>query len=342
MAVAYKKKNVTMTSIAKEVGVSRSAVSYVLNGRTREKQLSKDTAKKIMETAKKLGYVPNRWAQGLVKQRSGLISVLLSSLSYDWSERLVRGAMSVFDKNDYSTFLALHLREKGRENKDILSVIERCDEGVLCSPFPDGSEDYRILLNRGVPLVFLDDTLSDLPEVSFVAWDSETATRKAMDYLIKKGRRKIGFIGPKFSSWSTQKRFQTYTKVLHENKLFVKDEWIGLEEAGLPANKVVKDMFSQEYELPDALFVSDDPLGLQTIDQLGRMGIRMPDDVAVISLGDLEGTSNFWTGLTTVHEPVEEIGRQAAEVMLELIKDPSKAPIRRIVKEAELVIRKTA
>jgi LacI family transcriptional regulator len=250
--------------------------------------------------------------------------------------------MEVFDVEGYLTFLSLHLREAGREKKDLLSAIERGDEGVLCCPLPGADQVYKMLVDRNIPLVFLDDTLTEMPEASYVSWEVAGASQVVMEYLIKTGHKKIGLIGAIFNSWSTKTRCETFRKVLAQAGLPVNDAWIGLQVAGSSPDSTIEKMFAPGQDRPDALFAIDDALALQAIDKLVRMGIRVPDDVAVAGMGDLQGASHSCIGLTTVREPVEEIGHNAAEVILQLIKGPKQGPIQKLIKGTELQIRKTA
>lgn len=343
MIEASIKKPVTMESVAKAAGVSRSTVSYVLAGKAKIKQISPATERKVHSVAKKVNYIPNRLAKSLVNQRTGVVSLLIGELSHDWAGRIVHGATEgCLDAEEYTLFIGVHMRNAKKEKRELFSAIERRDEGVICHPMPQCVENYKELVQIGIPFVFVGNFLEDVPEASYVAWDVAPAVRVAMEHLISKGYRKIGYIGSTLPAWSSRVRYSTYREVLEKAGLPINEDWIGRETPTLPPDRVLEPMFSPDCDRPDALFVENDPLALQVLDDLNRMGIKVPDDVALIGLGDASESSHSRINLTTVVEPVKELGQQAAKILLELIREPQKGPIHRLIKGVELKIRGTA
>ncbi|KKT04241.1 MAG: Transcriptional regulator, LacI family [Parcubacteria group bacterium GW2011_GWA2_43_17] len=340
--MAVKERPVTMSEIANRLNISRSTVSYVLSGTAKSKQISQDTIEKVKDVANELNYVPNRLAQNLSRRRTGVISLLFGELSYDWAECVIKGGIPVFDAAAYTAFIGVSLREAARQDKEITAIIERRDEGVICCPLPWGASGYKKLIERGIPFVFTGDTLLEMTDVSFVAWDVGPATEIAVQHLIKTGRRKIGMVGSDYPTWSTNIRSSVFSKVLKDAGLQVRNDWVGLEKAGLSPDRVIDVLFKKGMDHPDALYVMDDSLALLTLDKLNKMGLKIPDDVAVIGMGDLRESSHSMIGLTTVAEPTQEMGKIAAETIIELIRKPQQSPIKRLLSGTDLKIRRTA
>jgi len=335
---------VTVCKIAEALNISPSTVSFVLTGQAQKRRISALTATRIEELSRELGYVPNRIAQNLRNRRTGGISLLVGNLKHSWAEMLVKGANSFFEGLNYHTFISLHYWDRIREKKEIQLSIHRREEGIICQPVLDAKQDYQLAFQRGIPMVFL-DILPDMPGVSYVHWDAAPAAKVVMQHLIDTGRRRIAFVGYKVMTLGTVGRYHAYLESAAAAGQKPNTLWLSLkspEEHALNPEDV--DILRSELarpDRPDALFCLNDYTAFMVVRILRALGVRVPDDVAVTGMGDLPITHDAAAGITTVREPVEEVGRAAAEVMVELINNPSKGPIQRLVQSTELMIRKT-
>ena len=335
-------QRVGLLDIAKKAGYSPSTVSYVLSGQAIKKRVAEKTAKKILKVAQNLHYVPNQWAQNLRRKKTGVVSILFGELSHDWAGRLMKGLIDVLDKNDYTPFVGMHLFDPHREQKELRSIIQRSDEGVICHPLEINLEIYETVIKSGIPLLFLDAAMEQLPNVSYVAWDVVPAVRVLMGYLLATGRRKIGLIGANYPSWSSNLRYSTYLNVMRESGCQIDPEWVYLNGKEKEIGDALKRMFRMGSSRPDSLFVMNDYMAMRVVVALENSGVRVPDDIAVVGMGDFHEVARIGAELTTVSQPVEEIGKVVAQTLLELIECPENAPIQKLVSGAEMKIRKTA
>jgi len=338
-------QKVTSGFLARKLGLSRATVSIVLNGRGPERKITPKTVQRVLDAAREYNYVPNQTARNLRRQRSGVIGVILANFSMDWAERVMTGMLQVLDERRYCPFVATHRFDPERHRKELTAALQRRDEGVICQPLPAQNGIYREFLRAGVPLVFLGDRPVDMSEVSYAGWDSGPAARTAVQHLVDIGRKRIGHIGFDYPMRMTLARFESYRAVLREAGLPCNQQWIAMPPAGQDMRKilgaVLDRMFAPGVERPDALFVLNDGLALQTIELLDERGIRMPEDVAVIGMGDLPFTGHRAIGLSTMREPCEEMGRAAAQVMVQLIAAPKSAPLIQPIACCELKVRRT-
>lgn len=335
-------KRVNILDIAEKAGYSPTTVSYVLSGQSKEKRVSAKSAEKILQIAQNLNYVPNQWAQNLRRQKTGAISILFGELSYDWAGRLMQGLLEILDEHEYDAFIGLNQFDSHRERKEISSIIQRRDEGIICYPSEENYDVYKEVVSLGIPLLFLDAFCEQMPQVSYVAWDVAPAVRVLMGYLIATGHRKIALLGSHYPSWSSNVRYNTYLEVLREADCMVSEDLIHLYAEDNQIEAILKKMFSFGENRPDAIFAMNDFLAMRAVVGLNKMGIQIPKDIAVVGMGDSHQVSQIGAELTTVSQPTEEIGRQVGKTILELIKHPERAPIKRLVSGAEVKIRKTA
>jgi len=341
---------VTSAMLANQLGVSRATVSIVLNGHGPKRKISPTTIQRVLDAARDQGYAPNRTARNLRLQRSGVIGVVMADFRMDWAERVMRGMGEVFDPGEYTPLVATHRWDAVRHRKELMAALQRRDEAVIVQPLPGQEEVYQQFMAVGIPLVFLGDRPPITPTstplaASFAGWDSAAATRTAVRHLIDRGYRRIGHLGFHHPMHMTQERTAAYRRVLAEANLPVNEAWISLPHAGgavegTIATEIAR-MFAPGIEHPDALFVLNDGIALQLLEILDQRDIRVPQDVAIIGMGDLPLTGHSGISLSTVREPCEEMGRAAAHAALSLIAEPGREPIVSLIPGNELRARRT-
>jgi len=341
-----KPKRVTIKTIAQQVGVTHQTVSNVLSGQAKKRKISDITAKKIRDVAKKLGYVPNSWARNLVRQRSGTISALFYNLRMDWAQSVMEGISPVLAGRHYTPLVGIYasLSPVSGADTDVFDkILQRGDEGVLCQPVIGGRNDYHRLIQNYIPIVFMSalfEDMSNLDTVSSVTWDCGSAVKTLVRHLVSIGRRKIAFVGSRHLLHSDKIRYDVFREALDEAGLgFVKDweVWGGVYQ--MPTYEQIATMMYQPNERPDAFFVLNDGIAIEVLRILELLGLKVPDDIAVVGMGDLPVAGLI--GLTTVSEPLSKIGQEAAETVLDMIDNPQKEPVHRIVKCNEIQIRRS-
>lgn len=347
---ASKPQKVTIKTIAQHVGVSHQTVSYVLSGQAQKRKVAESTAAKVQKIADSLGYVPNYWARNLQRSRTGVVSVLFNGLHLDWSERIMTSIEAQLDLNDYLAMIAIYGKlpmyastRNDTAQRKIEAILGRRDEGVICQPSQYGIEGYRRLHEKKVPIVFVGSILEDmsgLENVSSVTWDCASAVKSVVRHLIETGRKRIAFVGGRHGVLSDNIRFEAYKETLEEAGLPFDENivvWDSLDKA-IP-ERMVGDLFINKQYRPDAIFALNDSFAALVYEYLAALGIKTPDDVALAGMGDLRITRTC--GITTVREPLEEIGAEAAKVMLSLLEKPTNEGVHHKISCDKLMIRRT-
>lgn len=322
---------VTSSTIAHLLGVSQATVSYVLSGQARKRRISEETTERVLEAARRLNYVPNRVARSLRLQRTAIIGVLFGDLKSDWPDRVMFGLRSVLAAKEYTPLFAAHHFNPEWEQHDLENLLQRNFEAILCVPMASSIETYRRILQHGVPLVFLGDTLENMPEASFVAWDVEAAVRYEIGLLIKDGRRRIALVGGDAERKMHRARRTAFIDAIREAGLPLKDEWIAWVPGGGDIEGAVEGMFKDGAETPDAIFNAFDATVPRCQATLERLGVS-DDAVAVSGMDGWAVPRGIDDNPLRLRAPAEEIGRAAAQIAMELIEDPGKAPLSRLVK----------
>jgi LacI family transcriptional regulator len=337
-----KSKPVTITALARHLNLAIATVSYALNGRGPEMKIAEATIKRVREAADELGYQPNFFAHNLRRQKTDTIGVVFADLEENWAHRILKGMVSVFDPVGYTPLLSVHFWEKEREAREIQSFLQRKVDALICFPQPSNRDLYRQLIAQKKKLLLLGDTLPDLPEANYVAWNSGEAAATVVRHLIATGRKRIAFIGPDHRTTMTLARHQAYCDCLAEAGLPVRPEWIVWEKSGSVPIERVESLLTGPGEKPDALFVVNDGLALPLLEALDRMKISIPDQVAIASMGELSHSSHSGISLTSVHEPCEELGAELAKAALALIEQKDAEAIQELVDGNMLSVRRSS
>ncbi len=333
-------KPITMAAIAREAGVARTTVSFVLNGRYRQHGISEKTAEKILAIAQRRNFVPNETARSLSRQRTGLVGVFLPGFNSHWGETVVRGIRArLFEDGDYIPLIASQHDDPDWEEREVRVLLERQVEAIVCCPTVKSS-NYRRIVDRGVPLVFIGHRAQGISEASFVAWDGTHIAAEATRYLMSHGRKRIAFIGRDESKETFRERFNGYREALKEGGLSARRAWKKSVPDYSDAGPAIRSLFAQKAE-PDAILCDLWIQALAAIEALDEIGRNIPEDVAVMALGDSPVCAHGRVGLTTVAEPAEHLGRRAAEIALQLIRSPSSVPVQELIRDYELRSRQT-
>lgn len=332
----------TISRIAELAGVSKSTVSRALNN---SGYVSEKTRKKIQEIVRKYDYVPDSKAVSLSRKRAFTIGLVLPSTSGPFYGEVIRGVEEVLAAR--RCFTLLTILDSGQSEKEArkryLSMIreKRVDGAIVFDPTVDEST-VHILSRSRVPIVFLSKDFQAFG-IDSVTVDNFAGSLYMMNHLVKEhGYKKIAFVkGPTVSDDSEQ-RFQGFVESLRRHGLHYDERLIFSSDFTFEGGKkVFKELQWMLKEL-EVIFCANDEMALGIIEEMKKEGIRPGRDVAIVGFDDA-----FWSGhidppLTTVHQPMYEVGKISAQRVLEKSNNPEvfKDPVK-ITLQTRLVVRKS-
>lgn len=296
--------------VAKQAGVSIATVSRVLNGSAR---VSADVKQRVQATMEALAYQPNPAARSLRSNRSRIIGLLISDIQNPFFLDLIRGVEDEALRNEYSLILCNSSESPQREQQYLEVLYAERVAGVIVVPTREqlGSEIRKRFRERGVPVVAVDRRLKD-KGIDSVLSDNVRGAREAVAHLIANGYRRIGVITGPESVTTGRERLEGYRQALREAGLPLDP---ALERCG-PFNVASGGALTQELlelqPVPDALFVGNNLLTLGALSAVHERGLRVPEDVAVVGYDDIPWAELGTLSLTTVTQPVYELGSMAA------------------------------
>lgn len=315
------KKKITIKDVSKEVGLSVSTVSLVLNGKGNSIPI--ETKEKIIACANRLNYHPDLIAQSLATKTTHTIGLLIPDITNNFFTEYVHSVQIKLNAYDYDIFLCNSEDRMEEDIKYINLLKNRRVDGLLLSMSAESMQNENLkatkdLLNSlEIPYVMIDRQIEN--GSPYVGIDNETSGYNVAKYLIEKGHRKIGVItGPMCLSSSTN-RLKGFTKCLKEHKIDLPEENIvymkyDMESGYLGAKQLLKNDIT-------AIFAFNDLQAYGVISYAKEKGLKIPDDLSVAGFDDLLYSSILDTKLTTVKQPIEEIASEACDMIMRLIND---------------------
>lgn len=329
--------NLTLEDIAERAGVSRSTVSRVVNDHPNVKP---SVRKRVLDVIQSTGFQPNAAARTLASQHSWMLGLVLprsvtSFFSDPYFPRLTQGIAQACNQMDYT--LGLFLISTQEDEEKIFPRVSRKGllDGILLQSGQVGDLLIDRLLTSNIPLVIAGRPFHT-NDVSYIDVDNVQAAYSAVNHLIGLGYQRIGTIaGPHHSTVGID-RLQGYRKALAEadrsmdESLIVEGDFT--EAEGYSAMKKLLEA------KPDAVFAASDIMAIGGMRAVREAGLRIPEDVAFVGFDDLPLATLVDPQLTTVHQPIYQLGFKAVELLISLIEN-GVTPARRVILDTELVIR---
>lgn len=329
-------KHVTIKDIAQHLSISVSTVSRAL---VDDKNIRKETKEKVLETAKELGYKPNPVATNLKFGHTNTVGVIVPEMVTPFASEVINGIQEVLYANGIKVIIA-ESGEDAEKERENLQLMERfMVDGIiisLCS-YKKNRDEYLRLQQAEMPMVFYDRIPHGL-EVPQVIVDDYMKSFFLTERLIRSGRKRIVHLQGPDDVYNSIERFRGYKDALAKFKIPLDDDMLLKSGLTFEAGKRAADSLIEKGIAFDAIFAFTDTLAIGAMNRLREAGKKIPEEVAVASFSGTELSTIVYPPLTTVEPPLHQMGKNAAELILEKIKDPA-SPNRSIVLNAEIKMR---
>jgi DNA-binding LacI/PurR family transcriptional regulator len=332
---------VTIKDIAKQLGVSVATVSRALRDLP---DIHPDTKKLVLDLAKELDYQPNVLATSLVKSKTKTLGLIVPDLGYYFFSTVVKAVEDAAIAAGYSLLIAQTQESFERELTNIQNLSRSQVEGIIISLSREtvNFEHLTRLQRRGIPLVFFDRD-SDEIDASKVMVDNEQSAYEAVKHLLENGCKRIAFLaGPKNVSVSNQRRLG-YSRALQEAGI-ESDPSLIIHSDYFQDSAISKThQLMKEANRPDGILVVSDRLAIGVLIALRELNISVPDEVKMVSFNNEPICSLVSPTISSIAQPLEEIGRLSVELLLEQIEHKSDNPTPRVeVLKTKLIVRESS
>lgn len=329
-----RKFNATIKDVAREAGVSYSTVSRVLND---YRYISPEKRQRVMAAVERLGYVVNLQARKLVGGRSEIVGLVIQELSNQYNGLVMQGIDEELARVGYELMLHTTHRHKDKEALFVKTLTGSMIDGLLLLLPLDPGSYLAGLREQHFPYVVIDHQGFDdfSPTVGADSWQGASS---AVRYLIELGHRRIAFVAGQSVTSSALDRLAAYRAVLEKHGIAFDPALVQPGEYAQHQGFVAANALLDLPQPPTAIFAANDLSAIGVYEAIRSRGLRIPQDVSVVGFDDIPQAAYMHPALTTVRQPVVEIGRRAVRLLLTYINDPDH-PTERVVLPTELVIR---
>jgi LacI family transcriptional regulator len=301
----------TLSEVARRAGVGTTTVSRVINGGMR---VDPRTLARVRKAIEALGYMPNQAARILKGHRTKTIGLIIPSIADPFFASCAEAAQVIARTHDSLLIVTTTHNEPDAEIESVKVLMQHQTDGLIVAPAnTDNSALRNLLVRAAVPVVALDRPLlhSSIP---FVVADNFAGANLATQHLIGHGYRRIACLTGENTLYTIRERISGYRQAV--------------EAAGLPVilDDSVTDYLSVELSIramlasgtpPDAIFTLKNSITISTFEVMQKLGITIPDSIALLGYDDFELAETLRPSITVVRQPIEEIGRMAAEILFE-------------------------
>lgn len=334
-----KKHQTTILDIARELKLSKSTVSRALTGHPNVKEATRKT---ILDLAEKLDYERNMLAISLVKSKSSTIGIIVPEFVTAFFPQIINEIHETASLAGYNVLITQSGESYETEVANAKVLLCSQVDGVLVSLTKEtrNFEHLKVFQRKGVPIVFFNRVCEDM-EVPKVIVDDYDGAFKAVEYLIKKGRERIAHLAGPNTLQISRKRLSGYRDALTKNKIPIDEELIIPYDLSVDKVHIYVGYLLDLPEPPDALFAINDPTAIRAIQVIKSKGLRIPKDIAVIGFSNDYAGELMEPSLTTVSQPLKEMGQVATRLLIDQIENDSNKPLIKVLK-TKLIMRNSA
>ena len=334
-------KATTLKDIARLARVSTATVSMALNNRP---GVGREKRREILKIAKKNGYHPNLLAKALISKRSYTLGLIINNISDQFYTELAKGVEETAKQLGYDILLCSTNGDVQAQKRYLELMRSRGVDGIIISTMLAKDPDIGSLVKEGIPFVCLNRVPLNrqfAENIDYVTLDNFSAGYKGIKHLWKMGHDRIGIINGDLKASNAQ-------AILHGSRQALSDHQIdpepGLCKDGRYSRDQVQELTKEFMALdnpPSAIFAHDDDMALAAREVLLKMGLRIPEDVALMGIDDIEMGALTGVELSTISQKKYEMGSIGVKTVIKRIEERTAQMVEKVMLKAEVVIRKS-
>jgi len=307
--------SVTIKDVAKHCKVSSATVSRVLNN---DPRISEKTRIKVMKSVKELNYRINGVARSLKTNRTNTVGFICPEISNIFFMSIAKGVEDELKKSGYSVIICNSNENKEDEKERIKLLCEKCVDGIIIIPSTNEGKHFKCLNDANIPTVLVDRLVEDF-QSDAVLVDNINGSYSAVEYLINKGFKRIGFIGGNIMLTSARERYEGYLRALKDYCIPLDESIVKFGDFHVESGyAIMKDLMQQDNP-PHFVFISNYYMHAGATKYLIENKYNLKSNVLVASFDDMELSSIFGFSILRVRQPMTEIGIKAAQLLLNRI-----------------------
>lgn len=336
-------KRISMKDIARELDISITTVSFVINGKSEEMGISPATANKVHELIKKRNFNPNSAAQMLRTGKSKTIGLIVEDIGNYFFGNIAKIIEIEAHRNGYSVFFSSTENDDDTAKALINKMRNSSVDGYIITATKGLKDEINKLKKENVPFVLIDRLVPGI-EANHVILDNYRGAYDLARHLLKRGYRDIGFISISNGMSQMADREKGFTDALAESKLRLAQNAkleVCFGDSDADIISAIKKYISRNRQL-DAIFFATNYLGVLGIEAIQRCDLLIPEDIAVVSFDDNDLFRLLTPSVTVAAQPIKEIATKSIELLLKLIKNDQRQKATAEIVQPEIIIRNSS
>ncbi|MGI9253373.1 MAG: LacI family DNA-binding transcriptional regulator [Thermomicrobiales bacterium] len=340
---AARTRRPTQADVAQMASVSQAVVSYVLNGDP-TRSVAPATRARVLAAVEELGYVPDRTARNLRQRRTFTIAGIIPDITNPFYPAFERGVQDVAEAHGYDLITYNTDGKREKELRAIRSVRESRVDGVILTTFHLDLDELLLLVADGMALVINGEPSFDpvAAGIDQVQIDNAAAAEAIVTWLLDRGHVRVGMIAGEEGTYPREGRVRGYTRALAGRHIPLDHILVRSAEFSVAGGYDAADELLNLDPLPTAIFAANDLMAMGALMRFREAGLRVPEDIAVAGFDDIPAAPLVHPALTTIAQHPEQIGRRAAEMIVERLAGSAPEGARRAVLPFDLIVRDSA
>jgi LacI family transcriptional regulator len=325
----------TINDVAKRAGVSPVTVSRVLNGAP---NVNAATRERVNQAIAELGYVPNVVARSLRLRRTRSLALILPDITNPFWPTVARGVEDAAQQDGYTVLLCNSDENAGKQARYLEAVVSQQVDGVIIAPCDSDSAKLAMLRERSIATVIIDRKV-DGWDVDTVRGDSVGGAHALVRHLVELGHRRIAMLTGPMETSTSQDRVAGYEAALEHAGLPCDPELVCYGEFREASGREMMEKVLKSCPDVTAVFAANNAIALGVVEALGKRGLRVPQDIALVCFDDLAPASQLFPFLTVAEQPAYEIGFEAARLLLHALQADAPLAPQHVMLPGRLIIR---
>ncbi|GGB97327.1 LacI family DNA-binding transcriptional regulator [Dyadobacter sediminis] len=310
----------SMSDLAKKLNVSKTTISFILNGKAKERRISEALVEKVLAEAANLGYRPNQFAQSLRTGRTNIIGLMVEDISNPFYASIARLIEEKVYQNGYRIVYCSTENDVTR-GKDFLTMFSTLSvDGCIVAPTQGMEQEIREMHEKGKSVVLFDRYFGN-DGTDAVMVDNQGGMYRAVEHLAARGAKDIGLIAIALDDPEKEDRIIGFKKAIADNGLATYVFPLPFKGGYEEYLQDISEIFSRNKL--DAVVFGTNYLGIAGLEVINQMGLRIPDDMAMISFDDHDLFRIHRPGITVVAQPIEAIAQKAIDTLMSKLRNPA-------------------
>jgi LacI family transcriptional regulator len=332
------KKKLSINDIANQLNVAKSTVSFVINGKAKEKRISDELSERVLKYIQEKGFRPNQLARSLSTGKTKIICLMVEKISDYFFSHIAFLLEELASENEYKIIYCSTENDTTKTKELIRMMRDRHVDGFIITPPVGIEEDIKELINDNIPTILFDRYFPGVP-TDYVVLDNHKGTYDAVVHLIKNASKNIAFITLESEQTQMSDRLSGFLTAIEKYKLKPQVLKISFKNDTETSSKKIAAFLKKHPDL-DAIIFATNYLALSGIKAINDLNLKFPEDISIIAFDDHDIFNIYNPTISAIAQPLDQMAKQLFKILLDKLENKvSISDLKQVVIPAELKLR---